>query len=413
MRLLILSQYFWPENFRVNDLAHELIARGHEVIVLTGQPNYPDGHIFPDYRADPKRFAEFEGAPVFRVPVVPRGRRSLQLIANYLSFVVSGWAFGPRKLRGREFDAIFVFQTSPITSALPALWLRWRRGTPVLMWVLDLWPDTLSAVGVVKSPRALRAVGALVRFIYRRCDRILVQSRAFFDNVERYAGGTEKVRYFPGWAEAMFDADGAAEALAPELDPYADDFKILFAGNIGQAQDFPAIIAAADTLRDTPALRWIVVGDGRAAEDAKADVARRGLEDKVVFLGRFPLERMPSFFNGADCLLVSLKNDPIWSMTIPGKVQSYLASGRPLLGMLDGEGANVIRESGAGVVGPASDPVALAENVRALMRLSPEERRHQGESGRRYCAQEFNRTVLVDRLERWIEALGEGRHGVR
>jgi glycosyltransferase involved in cell wall biosynthesis len=404
MRLLILSQYFWPENFRINDLAAGLIARGHEVTVLTGLPNYPDGKIFKSFQDEPDAFASFEGADVLRVPMLPRGEGNLRLVLNYLSFVIGGLVRGPALLKGRRFDAIFVFQTSPITSALPALWLRRRRGTPVLLWVLDLWPDTLSAIGVVRSPRLLALVGKLVSFIYRRCDRILIQSRAFLVNVARYSQDTGKVRYFPGWAEAVFAEMGDAEP-APELAPYRDDFKLLFAGNIGEAQDFPALIAAAELLRDVPNLRFIVVGDGRAADAARADVARRGLQDRVLFLGRYPLERMPSFFIAADALLVSLVDRPIWAMTIPGKVQSYLASGKPLLAMLNGEGARVIDEAGAGLTSPAGDAAAFAANVRALMALPAAEREQMGLAGRAYCGREFGREELIDRLEQWIEEL--------
>lgn len=404
MRLLIVSQYFWPETFRVNDLAAELKARGHEVTVLTGLPNYPDGAVFESYRRDPAAFASFHGADVLRVPMLPRGRGKLRLVLNYLSFAVAGVLFAPSKLKGRRFDAIFVFQTSPITSALPALWLRSLRRTPVLLWVLDLWPDTLSAIGVVRSPALLAAVGKLVSFIYRRCDRILIQSQAFVANVVRYGGERDKIRYFPGWSEAVFaDVDGAEPA--EELAPYRDDFKVLFAGNIGEAQDFPSIIAAADMLRDVRHLRFIVVGDGRAGDAARAEAERRGLQDRVIFLGRFPLERMPSFFTGADALLVSLVDRPIWAMTIPGKVQSYLASGKPILGMLNGEGARVIDEAGAGISGPAGDAVALAANVRALMALNEDERAKMGQRGREYSARAFGREELFDKLEAWVAEL--------
>ncbi|KQT31143.1 glycosyl transferase family 1 [Sphingomonas sp. Leaf412] len=400
MRLLIVSQYFWPENFRINDLCGELSARGHDVTVLTGLPNYPDGHIYAAYRSDPTTFARFHDADIVRVPVVPRGSSNVRLVLNYLSFVLFGLLLGPWKLRGREFDAIFVFQTSPITSALPALLIGKLKRAPVSMWVLDLWPDTLSAIGIVKSPRALAMVGYLVRFIYRHCALILVQSRAFTKNVARYAGGTDKIRYFPGWAEAVFETN--EEGVAPELLPHANTFKVVFAGNIGEAQDFPAIVEAADLTRAVDGLRWIIVGDGRGAAEAMADVRRRGLDDRVIFLGRFPIERMPGFFEGADALLVSLAARPIWSMTIPGKVQSYLASGTPIVGMLDGEGARVIAESGAGLAGPAGDARALADNVVRLMRRSPEERRRMGLAGRDYCAREFDRRALIDRLEEWM-----------
>lgn len=412
LRILIVSQYFWPEPFRINDLAAELIARGNEVTVLTGLPNYPEGKIYPPYREDPARFANFHGAPVHRVRVVPRGTNSLQLLVNYFSFVLSAWLAGPRKLRGLDFDAIFVFQTSPITSALPALRLRRRKRSPLLMWVLDLWPETLSAVGVIKSRRLLRMIGVLVRFIYRRCDNILVQSLAFYGDVARYAGGTERIRYFPGWAEPVFAGDKGDITRAPELAPYAGDFKILFAGNIGHAQDFPTVIAAADLLRDVPDLRWIVLGEGRAASQARAEVERKGLLNTVVFLGRFPLERMPSFFTAADALLVSLRDEPIWAMTVPGKVQSYLASGKPLLGVLNGEGARIIREAGAGLAGPAGDPHALADNVRRLMGMSSEQRAALGEQGRAYSAHEFDRSKLVDNLEDWIRILRGNSDGL-
>lgn len=404
LRLLIVSQYFWPEMFRVNDLVSELIARGHSVTILTGKPNYPDGKVFPAFRADPSAFDRFEGARVYRVPMLARGSGSIRLALNYLTFALAALLLAPFKLRGQRFDAIFVFQTSPITAAIPALLMRRLKRAPVLMWVLDLWPDTLAAIGVIRSPRLLGMVGWLVRFIYNGCDRILIQSRAFHDRVAAYADRA-KIRYFPGWAEAVFADGDCPAASAPELAPYTRDFRIVFAGNIGEAQDFPAILAAAQLLRDVPALRWVIVGDGRAAAEVRRNVSARGLDDRVVFLGRFPLDRMPSFFAGADALLVSLRDEPIWNMTIPGKVQSYLAAGRPLLGMLNGEGARVIEEARAGFASPASDAVALAENVRRLMALTPAARAAMGERGRAYCAREFGRSGLIDQFTGWVDEL--------
>lgn len=402
MRILIVSQYFWPENFRVNDLAEELSRRGHKVTVLTGRPNYPEGRIFPAYLANPQDYVRLGDVPVIRVPMLARGSSSIRLMLNYLSFAISATVLGMWKLRGQRFDGIFVFQISPITAALPAIALRRFKRAPMLMWVLDLWPDTLAAIGVVRSPRLLGLVGRLVRFVYDHCDRILVQSRAFTDKVAALAGGTERIRYFPGWAESLFIDGDAGPAPAPELAPYANDFSILFAGNIGEAQDFPAIIDAADTLRGTPGLRWLIVGDGRAAPQVREEIARRGLQDRIVLLGRFPLERMPSFFAGADALLVTLRKEPIWSMTIPGKVQSYLAAGKPLLAMLDGEGSRVIKEAEAGLVAPAGDGQALAAQVRRLMALDLKERAAMGRNGIAYGQREFGRQQMVDALEGWI-----------
>jgi glycosyltransferase involved in cell wall biosynthesis len=408
MRILIVSQYFWPENFRINDLAKKLAQRGHAVTVLTGEPNYPEGQIFPEYRADRATFRRFGAVRVFRVPIIPRGKSNMQLALNYLSFAFSAAVFGIWKLRGRRYDAIFVFQTSPITAALPAIVLRRLKRAPLLMWVLDVWPDTLSAIGIVKSPRLLALITRVVVFVYKRCDRILIQSRAFAPKVAKLAGGDHNIRYFPGWAESVFE-DGNVDP-APELDPYARDFKVLFAGNIGDAQDFPSILAAADSLRDVPGLRWIIVGDGRAAPFVRDEVDRRGLQDKVILLGRFPIERMPSFFVGANALLVSLRASPIWGMTIPGKVQSYLVSGKPLIAMLDGEGAKVIEEAGAGLVVGAGDSDALAERIRLLLSMPMEFGEAMGQAGKAYGEREFNSERLIDALEDWMGECAEIPH---
>lgn len=402
LRLLVVSQYFWPENFRVNDLTEELARRGHEVTVLTGTPNYPEGRTFPAYRNDPAAFSRFGDVPVVRVPVVSRGRSSLRLVLNYLSFAISASLLGTWKLRGRPFDGIFVFQTSPITAALPAILLRRVKRAPMMMWILDLWPDTLAAIGVVKSPRLLALVGKLVSFVYDRCDRILVQSRGFSLKVAALAGGTDKIRYFPGWAEGVFETGAAPTPCAPELAPYADDFKVLFAGNIGEAQDFPAILNAAEALKDTPGVRWIIVGDGRAAPRVREEIARRGLADEVILLGRHPLDRMPSFFAGADALLVTLRKEPIWSMTIPGKVQSYLAAGKPLLAMMDGEGGRIVEEAAAGLVSPAGDGLFLATQVKRLKDAGREQRAAMGRAGVHYGQREFDRRTLVDQVEGWF-----------
>jgi glycosyltransferase involved in cell wall biosynthesis len=405
LRLLILTQYFWPENFRINDLTAELAERGHEVTVLTGVPNYPGGKVFDEFAGNPEKFSSFHDIPVIRIPMLPRGQGSARLMANYLSFVVSGLTVGAWKLRGREFDAVFVFMISPITAVLPAILQRKLKRAPLFVWVLDLWPETLSAVGVVKSPRMLAIVGRLVSYIYKRTDHILVQSRSFAANVRKYAGPNARVGYFPGWAEPVFAGDLTQVEAAPELMPYHDKFKVLFAGNVGEAQDFPAILDAAADLADRPDIRIVVVGDGRALSWVAGEIERRGLGDRIVLLGRYPLERMPSFFRGSDALLVTLKSDPIFSMTIPGKVQSYLAAGVPVLGMLDGEGAAVIEEAGAGLVCAAGRGKDLAIQIRKLADASEQERSAMGARARNYCYQEFDRARLVSTLENWMAEL--------
>ncbi len=397
MRILVISQYFWPENFRINDLVKEWVRRGHEVTVLTGIPNYPAGKVLEAYRRQPNAFAEYEGAEVFRVPMLPRGNGGLRLMLNYLSFVLGGVIWGPWRLRRTQPDAIFVFEPSPVTVGLPAIWLGKLKKKPVVFWALDLWPETLAAIGVVRSPRVLAWVGKLVRFIYNRCTLVLGQSRGFLGSIAKYCDDKAKIRYFPSWAEDVF-TNGCAQP-APEVPDITDAFTVVFTGNIGEAQDMPAVLDAAEHLKHNAGIRWVIVGEGRKSEWLQSEVIRRGLAKQVLLVGRFPVERMPSFYAHADALLVSLKRDPVFSMTIPAKVQSYLMAGIPLLGMLDGEGAAVILDAQAGLTCPAGDSQSLTEAVLTLAAMPLEERRKLGMNGRRYAELEFGRTQLIDRLE--------------
>ncbi|MDA9885267.1 glycosyltransferase family 4 protein [Burkholderiaceae bacterium] len=403
MKLLVVSQYFWPENFRINDLVAEMVRRGHEVTVLTGVPNYPEGVVSAEFRADPQLFSNWVGAHVVRVPTLARGRGRLRLVLNYLSFLLSGCTLGILKLRGQHFDSILAYQLSPVTSVLPAVLLRVFKRAPLAMWVLDLWPETLSAMGVIRSERGLALVGRLVSYIYRRCDLILAQSNSFVPLIKKRAGEAKRVEYFPSWAESIF-LEGNAEP-ATEVPVVPNSFSVMFAGNIGEAQDFPAILNAAEILRNEPRIRWLIVGDGRAAGWVRSEIARRNLGGQVLMLGHYPLERMPSFFRHADALLVSLKDEPIFSMTIPGKVQSYMATGIPLVAMLNGEGTEVVSGSGAGLTCSAGDAEGLACRVLELSQMKVEQRYEIGQLAKRAYMQKFERNMLLTRLESWLEGL--------
>jgi colanic acid biosynthesis glycosyl transferase WcaI len=398
MRLLVVSQYFWPENFRINDLVAELVARGHQVSVLTGLPNYPEGEIFQEYSDNPQLYSDYKGADIVRVPMTTRGDGGLRLVLNYLTFAISASTLGLWKLRGCQFDKIFVYEPSPITVGLPALVIRTVKKVPLVFWVLDLWPETLQAIGVVRSRAILYAVEKLVTFIYKRCDLILVQSRSFIPIIQKYAGIHPYVEYFPSWAENWEDMQTVAPA--EEVLAKLRVFNVMFTGNIGEAQDFPAILAAAEILKYQPNIRWLIVGDGRMSGWVAGEIKARRLEECVFLLGRFPVERMPSFFKHADSLLVSLKNEPIFSLTIPAKLQSYLTAGKPILAMINGEGARVTNESASGISCPAGDAQALADSVLKLFAMSLAEREEMGRKGLEYSNREFNRSILIDKLVR-------------
>lgn len=400
MRILVVTQYFWPENFRINDLVAELIRRGHEVTVLTGKPNYPNGEIFRDFLTNPGTFNSYKGARIVRVPMLPRGQGNLTLMLNYLTFALSASFVGPWKLRSYQFDVIFTCQLSPVTVGIPAAVMRAIKKAPMAFWILDLWPETLQAIGVVRSKFLLGLIGSLVSYIYKHCDLILVQSKGFIPKIAGCGVTMNRIKYFPSWAESDFDMRDGPPASEVPLRP--NTFNVMFAGNIGDAQDFPAILAAVRRLKDHPNIRWLILGDGRMSEWVANEIKVQGLQNSIVLLGRYPVERMPSFFKHADALLVSLKNESIFALTIPGKLQSYLAAGIPILAMLNGEGADVIQKSGAGLVCVAGDDEALAQSVLRLSEMTVYERIAMGAKGIAYSKEEFGREKLIDQLDAWF-----------
>ena len=401
LKILIVTQYFWPENFRINDLACELHARGHAVTVVTGIPNYPAGRFFPGYGWFNRERENWNGIEIIRCALLPRGAGGgMRLALNYLSFALSASLLAPWRCRG-EFDVIFSYAPSPITVALPAIVFRWLKQAPLFLWVQDLWPESLTAAGAVHSQTVLALAGKLVRCIYRRCDAILAQSRGFIPRIAGMGVPADKIRYFPSWAEAVFSNELTTN-VGVKLPLFPAGFRVVFAGNVGAAQDFGTIIDAAEKLKGEEAIHWIVLGTGRMLEWVKARVLERNLGGCVHLLGAFPLETMPHFFRRADVMLVTLKREPIFSLTIPGKIQSYLACGRPIVAMLDGEGARVVTEARAGLAGPAENSRALADNVLALYRMTNAQRERMGQSGREYYALHFERSRLISELENWL-----------
>jgi colanic acid biosynthesis glycosyl transferase WcaI len=403
MRILLLSQYFWPENFRINDLAEGLLARGHKVTVLTGLPNYPSGNFAAGYLWTGPYRESHKGIEVLRVPIIPRGNgNNVALALNYLSFAFFATLLGPLICRG-EYDAMLVYEPSPVTVGIPARFIRWVKKLPVFFWVQDLWPESLSATGAISEPKVLNAVESMVRWIYRGCDRVLVQSEAFVGSVGRLGVEATRIKYFPNTAEAFY------RPLPPNL-PWdgpqlPKGFRVMYAGNIGSAQSFETILEAAERLRQYKQVQWIIVGDGRFLDWLRLEIARRCLNDCVHLLGRHPVESMPKWFAQADVMLASLRRDPIFSLTIPAKIQSYMACAKPIVAALDGEGARIVQSSGAGIAVPAEDPEALAGAVLGLYHLPESNLTLMGRLGRSYFDLHFDRERLLDRLEEWLHEI--------
>lgn len=409
MKILVLSQYFWPESFRINEVVQTLLAKGVEVEVLTGKPNYPHGKIFAGHRAWGCQREIHQGININRIPLLARGGGGWRLALNYLSFILSGLLFAPWLLRKKQFDVIFVYAPSPVLQAIPAIYLGWLKGSPVVLWVQDLWPESLSATGHVRNQTVLKLVERVVRFIYRHADLLLVQSRAFEAPVSALASGTP-LAYYPNSVDDTFAMPATEEP--PPVDGLGEGFSVMFAGNIGTAQAVGVIVEAASLLREFSDIHFVVLGDGSSREWMLKEVRQRGLIN-LHLPGRFPVETMPGFMQKASALLVTLADQPIFAATVPNKVQAYMAAGRPIIACLNGEGARLVVEAEAGLATPAEDARALADTVLCLYRLSLSEREKMGENGRRYYQEHFDHDRLIDQLIVHLQAASKSGKGIQ
>jgi glycosyltransferase involved in cell wall biosynthesis len=406
MKVLLVSQYFWPESFGINALSRALTDGGVELTVLTGKPNYPDGEVFSGYSAFGVLRETYDGARVIRLPLVPRGKRSsVRLALNYLSFALAGIVFGPGLLRGKQFDAVLVYAPSPLLQALPAIWLSRIKRAPCALWVQDLWPESLSATGFVKSAWILGLIERVVRFIYRHTDVVLVPSEAFRQPIERLGVSPSAIQFYPNayLDEPLVPHDSeAVNTLAADI---ASGFSIVFAGNLGTAQALDTVLDAAACLQEQgDDIRFFLIGSGSQSVWLADEVSRRGLYN-VVLPGRFPPGAMPLLYASASALLVSLRDEPIFAYTIPSKLQGYLAAGKPVIASLNGEGAKIVVAADAGVGCAAGDADALAQASLSLYRMPADRRAKMGENARRYALQNFSLPRLAADLEATLRKL--------
>lgn len=400
MRILVITQYFWPESFRINDLVLGLRDRGHDVVVLTGQPNYPSGSYFTGYSFFKPSIEFWQGIKIYRAPLIARGNgKGIRLIMNYISFAFFS---SIRVLSIQEKpDTIFVYEPSPITVGIPAIVAKFKFKVPIYFWVQDIWPHSLTSAGNISNMSVIRIVNSLTKWIYGHCYKILIQSEGFREILSEQKVPSSKIIYFPNWSEEYYIP------LAPQK-KYSSYFKgtynLLFAGNIGEAQDFTTLVLAADILKTTlPTLHWVILGEGRMKSEMEELIRQLDLESSFRFLGAFPPEEMPLFFSQATALIVSLKKDPIFAITIPSKIQSYLACGKAILTSLDGEGSRIIRDAKAGLVSPAGSPETLANNILKFVALPQVDKEEMGISARDYYEKVFERNMLIAKLVAILE----------
>ena len=397
MKILIVTQYFWPEEFRVNDIAKYFSEKGHQVDVITGTPNYPSVKIFEDYKKNIEKYNKFFGVSIIRLPIILRGDASpLRLFLNYLSFVLAGIFIGTYKIRNKKYDIVFTFATSPITVALPAIFYSFIKNCKHILWVLDIWPDILTELKIIKKNFIIIILRKIVTFIYKKADIILVQSKGFKEIIHKQLNDNRKVHYYPAWSE---DLDAQVKTLH-EFNQYKNKFNIVFTGNIGEAQNFENIIAAAEIIKDEKNIQWLIVGTGRKVKQYKDLIKKKGIEN-FVFLGNKLISEIKSFHNLANVLFVSLTGGKFLSTTIPGKFQTYLRSNKFILGFIDGETARLIKESKTGVVVNPSNVKELANTI-IYLKNNPQKVKEVTlkNYGIEYLNNNFNKELLLLELEK-------------
>lgn len=396
MKILIVTQYFWPENFKINDLVLNLKERGNDVTVLTGKPNYPDGKFYSGYTFLNKKNEFYKGVKIVRAPLISRGNCSgIRLFLNYISFAFFASVTAIFKLK-KDAEIIFVYEPSPITVGIPALVYKIFSKAPMFLWIQDLWPESLIAAGDVKSKLILRLIGRLVRLIYKKSDVIFISSRSFKQSITDKGVDSDKIIYLPNWAEDIYSIQAERDEVVAKLLP-VKGFKIMFAGNIGESQDFESVVSAAMKTREYEDIHWIIIGDGRKKAWVEQEIRFKKI-DNIHLIGRHPMKMMPSFFREADVMLVSLKDETIFGLTVPAKIQSYLACGKPILAMINGEGADIIRESKSGFAVNAGDFNALAVRVIEMYNMPKSNLDSMAKASKEFYLGNFDRKDLIDKL---------------
>lgn len=407
MHIEFISQYFYPEQFFHNIVPIGLSERGHTVHVITCVPNYGQETFFPGYSNREKRAENWQGIRIDRAWTVTRGTSRLRLALNFLVFAIAG-SWTAWRTVDTVPDVSFISMPSPVFQAIVGIFLKKIKGVPCVYWVQDIWPE--SAIYTLNLHNRL-LVGGLHWFcgwLYRQADCVLVQSAGFVPLIERFGVRRQRIRVLANTARSIYRPVPPAEAPEEAKLVPQSGFRLLFAGNIGESQDFETLIDAAAILKEHEELSWVILGSGRGQQQALARVASQGLESRVLFLGRYPEERMPLFFAHADAMLVSLKDNPIFALTVPSKLQSYFACGKPVIASLAGEGARIVLEAEAGMVVTPGSSQELAMTIVAMKSLVADERRRLGENGLRYYQHHFTNEIVSTQLEATLSDAAAG-----
>lgn len=399
--ILVIAQYFYPEQFRINDICTEWVKRGYKVTVITGIPNYPEGKYYEGYGLFKKRKEIYNGMEIIRIPLIPRGNNAIMLALNYLSFVISGFFWNTfTKIKA---DYVFIYEVSPMTQALPGVWYAKKRKIPCYLYVTDLWPENVEIIAGIKSKRVLNTIGVMVDYIYKRCDRIFTSSESFIKAINHRGTENEKLEFWPQYAEDYYKPVEKETVNVPEI-PKDDTFNIIFAGNIGVAQGLDILPDAARILQEKGTkVRFNIVGDGRYKEKLKSKVAEYKVDDLFNFIDKQPSARIPEFMAVSNATLISLSKSKAFSITLPAKTQSCLACGVPVIVSGDGEIQDVINKAESGICSDAGDAEGLAENIQNLVSYPKEKHSKMAINAVNYYKINFDKETLLNRMDKWFE----------
>lgn len=406
-KILFVCQYFYPEIFRGNDVAFHWAEEGHDVHVVTGIPNYPDGVFHKGYGMFKNRNQVVNGVRVTRLPIFPRGNNKIMLILNYFSYFIVAWGYVLFLAISHKYDFVFVQQLSPVMMSAPGVLYKKLRKVPLYTWVLDLWPESLAAAGGINNRHILGFFNHFVKSEYKWSDKILTSSKSFDLNILKYGNYKDKIVYYPQWSDgngSNMDCTNLADILNEkgideEMVFDERNFKEMFAGAVGEAHGMECNLQAALLTKERKDIKWVIVGDGRRMSWVQQFVKEHGLEETVLTLGRYPSETMPLFFKKADVMLVSLTDSPLFNLYAPAKISSYMAAGRPIIASLNGEGAEVVKDAECGWHVAPGDAQSLAKLVVRLSETAKETLAQKGASGRAFYEENFMKEKCLRNLD--------------
>lgn len=395
MNILFVCQYFYPEVFRGNDIAFHWAEQGHNVHVVCGVPNYPHGKFYDGYNLFKKRHEVVKGVRVTRLPIFPRGNGKIMLMLNYFSYLIVAWVYMLFHALFHKYDRVFVQQLSPVMMSAPGVLYKRICKVPLYTWVLDLWPESLTAAGGINNKYILSFFRHYVKSEYKHSDKILISSRSFEKSIVEYGDYSNKIVYYPQWADGN---DGVEKA--PENAPiFPDGFKLMFAGAVGEAHGFECTMQAALLTKEHKNIKWVIVGDGRRLDWVKGFVKEHGLEETVFTLGRYPADTMPWFFKHADVMLVTLNDDPLFKLYAPAKISSYMAAAKPTVAVLNGEGTEVIKAADCGWSLPAGDAEGFAKLAIELSKMDKAVLIEKGQNAAKYYDEHFVKEKCLAKLD--------------